>query len=386
MTISHKRYTALLAFVVVDVILIFGFGHRGVHAFRSLLLPGAGLYNHAYLWLGIFFTVVAFSATIAWLQWGTDVILVMVVLASVVTSAILSSSQHNAIDVQVSAHEFPLIVIVAGAASWVRMMFGKRGSIRRHHLSSDIGFQNLNSLPPVERCQAVSVARLAGVEVSYVQDDIVKRAQRINFWSRGHMGSHPFFQYHASARTAQVLSSPGNPDERQSFIQECKNSSSGVILSEPTWCRLLDGTLTAIALKRLGEHQPLALWQSYMTDHFYVQRHHRPTAVWAPLAIRMTHASPWEHAAAMALAYAEGITNEQDWEMLKKSALGAAARGAKNPHDQRLVAAGRIFARAVHDDLSLRILNKPTLGSDPLAHALHVYANSMNSHAVGEPS
>lgn len=48
-TIRRRRAAALLLVGVVLTALSFGFGHRGVHAARSLVVPGAGLYEHRHV-------------------------------------------------------------------------------------------------------------------------------------------------------------------------------------------------------------------------------------------------------------------------------------------------------------------------------------------------
>lgn len=381
MTIAQRRWTAWAVFVIVDVLLVFGVGHRGVHAFRSLILPGAGLYDHNHLYIGIAFTVLALLATLSWLQWGTDIILIAVVLTAVITSALVDPNIHSSSTVQQSAHEFPLIIVIAGALSWIRVAFGKTGLVRKvpQHLD---GIAHINSLPPVQRCQAATIAELAGVSVEIATADIDTRARRINLFARGKVTTPPYFRYHSYARTMKLARGEASVDEIDAFITESRNSPLGVPDSEPTWSRFLDSTLAAIAMHKAGETHAVETWSRAMNTHFAPRKGHRPSSIWTPLAIRMTHAAPWEHATATALAHAEGLLDSSDWQYVRKSSLGAAARGARTTHDQRLVAAGRMWATMLKDEAASHILNKPAIGSDPMAAALNAYAQSLRSQST----
>ena len=87
----------------------------------------------------------------------------------------------------------------------------------------------------------------------------------------------------------------------------------------------------------------------------------------------------WEHAAATALARSAGWVGDEDWTALRARVLGAAARGAAAPRDDRLIAAGRLWLACVDDDQAVRILARPTVGRDPLAGALDAVARRVRA-------
>ncbi|MEQ1699646.1 MAG: hypothetical protein ABMA25_06030, partial [Ilumatobacteraceae bacterium] len=123
--VQRRRIGALLFVGALLTALSFGFGHRGVHAARGLIVPGAGLYDHRNWVLGIALTLLAVVATYAWLRWGMDWLVAAVLIASMVLSAVFAYSDHptaaSAPQPLAGAHEFPLVVLVMGAISWVRI-------------------------------------------------------------------------------------------------------------------------------------------------------------------------------------------------------------------------------------------------------------------------
>ena len=113
---------------------------------------------------------------------------------------------------------------------------------------------------------------------------------------------------------------------------------------------------------------------------------HRPSCAYTPLAVPGPWAPAWEQAASSALAAALGSPRDDgpggDWPAWRQRALGAAARGPSRPHDERLIAAGRIGARLAGDREASRILDRPTLGADPLAAALDLVAHAVSVQAA----
>ncbi len=55
---------------------------------------------------------------------------------------------------------------------------------------------------------------------------------------------------------------------------------------------------------------------------------------------------------------------------MRARALGASARGTEHPHDERLIAAARIWLVFVDDPRATPLLARPTVRHDPLAVAL----------------
>lgn len=71
-----------------------------------------------------------------------------------------------------------------------------------------------------------------------------------------------------------------------------------------------------------------------------------------------------------ALGRAMGWVGNDEWEALRARALGASARGTEHPHDERLIAAARIWLVFVDDARAAPLLARPTVQHDPLAVAL----------------
>jgi hypothetical protein len=65
-----------------------------------------------------------------------------------------------------------------------------------------------------------------------------------------------------------------------------------------------------------------------------------------------------------------GWIGDDDWPALRTRALGASARGTEHPHDERLIAAARIWLVFVDDPRAAPLLARPTVQHDPLAVAL----------------
>jgi len=65
---------------------------------------------------------------------------------------------------------------------------------------------------------------------------------------------------------------------------------------------------------------------------------------------------------------------------LRAEALGASARGVAHPHDERTIAAARVWLRFVDDPEAARLLARPTVAHDPLAVALDCYARTITVH------
>jgi hypothetical protein len=147
--------------------------------------------------------------------------------------------------------------------------------------------------------------------------------------------------------------------------------------SEPTWVRLLDGTLAAAALAELGDDDCVQRWRGTWNQLLGLRNGHRPACLYTPLAVGGAWAPAWEHAAASALGHVLGWGGDADWPALRQRALGAAARGPARHDDERLIAASRIWATALADEQALRILTRPTVSRDPLAVALDGVASAL---------
>lgn len=374
--VQRRRIASLLFVGALLTALSFGFGHRGVHAARGLIVPGAGLYDHRNWVLGVAVTLVAIVATFAWLRWGMDWSVAAVLITSMGLSAAFAYSDHPTTEPQAiaAAHEFPLVVIVMGAVSgvrlaWRRTPIGRRRATRREPKPSI-----------TTQCHAVALAALAGVPSPVALDRVAvdTRCRRIGIAARGRFGGEPLRRDHALARAALSLTGQLDTAATDAFLHDGARASAGVPASEPGWVRLLDGTIAAIALQRAGDDGVGERWTAALDDSFTPRRGHRPDATWTPLGLRGPRAEPWVQAAATGLARAAGwLTTDDDWHALRKRTLAAAARGSAIAEDERLVAAGRLWLRLVVDDQASRIIGRVTIHRDPVAVALAAVADAL---------
>ena len=358
-------------------------GHAGVHAARSMLVPGAGLAEAAPV-LAAGFVALAVAATVAWLRWGTDWALALVVVAAMAASAAWGSTDHGAEVAQRAAHEFPLVIVVAAALGWVRATLGGVPGFgwvagRRVH---DEHVTSLADLAPVDRCRAVAVAALAGDvtdehRAAVTAPDVARRSARIGLAARLRRGGDPFRIDHAPARAALALTGGLDDAAARAFVDDARRNPLGVPASEPTWVRTLDGTLAALALARLGDDAAPRRWASVLDGPLAVRRGHRPSWWWTPLGVAAGRCLDWEHAAATALAHEQGWIDDGDWTHLRRRVLGAAARGSSRRDDERLIAAGRMWLALVDDPAAERIVSRPTVRHDPLAVALDAHARHL---------
>ena len=370
-SVPRRRVIAVVVSIVVPVVLVYGLGHRGVHAARNLLFPGAGLIDeHAVL--AVFIGVLAVVATVLWLRWGADWLVAAVLVVSMAVSfALASASDHTQLAVRTSAHEFPLVMLVVAALSWARSVAGRVPGMRRLAARRKrVGASDLS--------RAAAVLALAGDEggAALVACDpaISQRARRVGLVARARRGGDPFRLDHAHARAALALAGALDAAGVARFVEDARRAPAGVPASEPGWVRPLDGTLAALALARLGSRDAGARWAEMLRGPLAMRRGHRPAAWWTPVALRTGSALDWEHAAFTALAHGAGWIGADDWATLRPRVLGASARGAGVAHDERLIAAGRLWLAFVDDEQAARIVARPTVGRDPLAAALDALA------------
>ena len=380
--VRRRRVIGLLTIGVLVTALSFGFGHRGVHAVRSLILPGAGLYDHRHVVLGITLPVAAIAATVAWMRWGTDWMVVAVLVASMSLSAALAYDDHPVAPPQVAAaaHEFPLVVIVMGGLSWVRLAWRRSPVGRRRTLRAE------PTLSALDRCRATAIAALAtGSAVAVESVDITawrNRSRRVGIAARARFGGDPLRVDHAHVRATLSLVGHLEPEAVTAFRADAAKSLLGVPASEPGWVRLLDGTLAALALQFAGDSAAGERWSTALSGPFQLRRGLRPAAWWTPLAVRGPRGATWEHAAAAGLARSVGwITTDDDWTAVRTRALAAAARGTALADDERLVAAARLWLPFVDDAQAARIIARVTVHRDPVAIALDAVATSLVTSA-----
>jgi hypothetical protein len=232
----------------------------------------------------------------------------------------------------------------------------------------------------LDTCRAASIAALAGVPARADTLDVGalrRRSRRVGVVARGRFGGDPLRIDHAHVRIALALTGALDAEALARLHSDATGCAAGVPASEPGWVRLLDGTVAALALERLGDTTVGAGWASALRGSMSMRHHHRPGSVWTPLGLRGPKASVWEHAAASGMARAAGWIGDDDWAVLRTRAFAASARGNGVAEDERLVAAARIWLRLVADPQAERILSRVTVHRDPIAVALQAFADSL---------
>ncbi len=378
-----RRAIVVVGSVAVPATLVLGFGHRGQHMARNLIVPGGGLIDERPI-LAVCFLVTATVATVAWVKWGVDWSIVAVVVASTVAAGLLTSPVAHSATPQFarSTHEFPLVIIVAGAVTWTRSAAGRLPGIRRlgrRRARSFHGLADIDRLSVVDRCRCASIVALSApspeaeldrVLATMEDSGVARRAARIGLLARGRRGPDPFSIDHAHARAALSLTGRLPADATARFVDQAGVAPGGVPASEPSWVRPLDGTLAAVALERAGDRGVAQRWTAMLTGPMSMRRGHRPACWWTPLGVSAGSAPPWEHAAATAIARAMRWVTDDDWAVLRPRVLGAAARGTSTCHDERLIAAGRVWLAFIDDDPAAGIVKRPSVRHDPIAVAL----------------
>jgi hypothetical protein len=383
---TMRRWIVLAAVALLPAVLVVVLGHRGVHAARSMLVPGAGLLETEPV-VAALCMVAAAVATVAWVRWGVDWSVVLVVGCAMAASAAWGTSVHVAsTTVSRASHEFPLVLVVAGLIGWARVALagvpGFRWLAGRRRTGTPT--LQLGDLPPTDRSRAISflaLAQAAGPDAAAEAHapDIARRARRVGLVARARRGGDPFRVDHAHARAALALTGGLDPAARGRFVDDSRRSRAGVPASEPGWVRLLDATLAAAAIDDLGEAACTLRWQTMLAGHLHLRRGHRPAWWWSPLGVAAGRCLDWEHAAATAVAHERGWIGADDWPALRQRVLGAAARGNSRRDDERLIAAGRVWLELVDDPGAGRVLSRPTICHDPLAVAIDTFARHLRT-------
>lgn len=378
-TFTRRRVVVTAVSACVSMVLWLGFGHAGAHVIQNVVVPGLGWYERS-LTIAVVVFVVVVAAVVVWVQWGVDWLPATLVVASSVGAASygnVADPVAAAVRSVPAAHEFPLVVLVVGGIVWLRGATGRlplvRGLQRRRvERSPRRGYAALST---VDRSRAAAIAALtdptdpAAVAASG-DDEVARRARRIGRVARARRGNDPFAVDHAAPRAARALTGLMDDSEQRRFTADAAVAAAGVPASEPTWVRLLDGTLAAVALDTLGAEPAGRAWAALLAGPFALRRGHRGACWWTPLGVRVGSAPLWEHAAATAIARSRGWCNDDDWAALRPALLGAAARGSSVAADERAIAAGRLWLVHVRDEQAARILARPTVQRDALAVAL----------------
>jgi hypothetical protein len=363
---------------------------------RNVVFPGLGFIETSW-WLAVAFAGIGVAAVAAWLRWGMDWIVAVVWAAGIAVAFVTVPVDHTH-DVATAtatataewrvlraSHEFAAVLVLLAALSRARVgvagLPGARRLTRRRADEAADRATALRTAAPVERCRAVAIAALAlhGRHPTPVHDattagadapDVRRRASRVAAAARWRFRGDPLRHDNAHAHAALALSGHGAPEQLDALRALARTSPYGVPASEPTWVRLLDGTLAALAVEAIGEPETADRWRATLAGDLRLRHGRRARAIHVPTSLRLATAPHWEHATATALARRRGWIDDGDWAALRQRSLGAAARGARRPDDARLVAAARIWAHLVADDAAARILDRPSRSGDPIAAAL----------------
>ncbi|MFT7654275.1 MAG: hypothetical protein ACI9ON_000402 [Limisphaerales bacterium] len=377
------RYRRMVGFLVIGLLLtldiaatgVFGGGERLLAVLRTVVLPGLPFLEWHPL-IGVATIMIVLTALGTWLRWGMDWLVMLVMLVSVAVALFVMPLHHQpavltAFVVEAS-HEFMAVLVIFTLIAQLRVVFARlpgSGWVRAR-LPKTLFF------PSVDRARAATIRLLHDSDCQLAREMIndprmLQRAAMINRIARCRFSGDVLRSAHAPLRAARNLAGLNDVRERQRWLAESRSSLAGVPDSEPTWVRLLDGVLTALAIARLDESTDVERWRQTLDVRFALRHGRRPSALHTPSMLSLGTADAWEHAAATALAHAAGWIDQTDWTYLRPRCLGAAASGKADPASLRLVAAGKIWAKLTADTEALLILERRTLEGDPLACALN---------------
>lgn len=386
-------FTCVGTLLVIDVAAtgLLGGGERFLAIVRSLVLPGLPFLE--WHWpLGLATMGIAIAAIGAWLRWGMDWLLVLVVATGVGVAAFVMPLHHGGepthhhdhqhthaatdqadhgskVPILEASHEFTIVLVVFALFARVRLLFSRLPGAGwvRERLPEGL------SLPAVDIARAQALGLLAGMDVDATtlnQPALRMRAARVNAWSRFRRTEDVLGGAHAPLRAALALGGQLTGAEWSSLDTEIRGRLAGVPDSEPTWVRPLDAMLIACMLETRGNGALAARWRDCFHRQFGLRHGRRPAVLHSPSMLALGTAATWEHATVAALARSLGWIGDEDWQHLRARCLGTAASGSGDAHALRLVAAGKWLAAQNDDREALEILGRRSLQKDPIAAAL----------------
>lgn len=378
---------------------LFGGDERALAIARSFFLPGLAFLEW-HVVLGVVTIALALFAFYSWMRWGADWFLLLIVSGSAAIAAFLMpvhhhhhddnshSHEHSVLDrqtehtdqrrlfspdveVRQAGHEFLIVLIVFTAIAKLRLALGRF-----------VNFDGLERYVPEifkfhssDAAQEMVFRRLAGAPASEILNEIdiakyAKQAQFINTFTRFRWRGDVWRKDHAVQRACLAMAGALNVQQLKRFQDEGSRSNCGVPNTVPTWVRLLDGMLAAIALDQMGEEEAVRRWRHTLETRFALHGGRRSAVAHAPSMLSIGTAPAWEHATATALGRLHGWLPDTDWAHLRPRVLGAASGGEKDAATLRLVAAGRLWAALVGDAEASDILNRRNVTIDPVASAI----------------
>lgn len=406
---------AVLALIVgIDIFAtgFFGGSERALAMARTIVLPG--LPSLEWNWvIGVATVAATLFAIYAWMRWGMDWLLLLVVAASLAVATFVMPIHEHGVEAEAhhhaqldreampakfapgsqyhetmfdraetpefvhAGHEFLIVLVIFTALAKLRLFLS--GYFNNDWFNRFI--PDSVTFPARDVVQASAFLALADPGDASLRGGlsdwrVVQRARRINWWARLRRWNDPLEEDHAPTRAALALAGLLSEDQQQRLREEAAGRIAGVPDSEPSWIRPLDGMLAAIALKRMGETECVERWVHVFQTCLTLHGGRRSAALHRPSMMAIGTAPAWEQAAAAALAFREGWIGDEDWTALRGLCLGAAAGGDIRSEAIRLVAAGQLWAVLTGDEEALKLLRRRTFHQDNIASAIAVLSES----------
>jgi hypothetical protein len=390
-TVRRRRaagfaFVGLLLGIDVFATGVLGGSERTLAIVRSIVLPGLPFLEwHA--GLGVAAIASALAAIGAWLRWGVDWLVGLIMVVCLALAAFAMPFHHAPApshEIVTASHEFTVVLVLFALVARLRLLIGRWPGADwiRARLPEGLLF------PAVDTARAAALAGLKGSSATEVarglQDPRLQhRAASVNRWARFRTRGEVLDGAHAPLRAALSLCGLMSAASERRFRDESRAHIAGVPDSEPTWIRPLDGMLAALALQRLGEGGCVVRWRWIFSTRFALRHGRRPAALHVPSMLGIGTAQAWEHAAATALAHHAGWIDDDDWVHLRPRCLAAAASDRSDPDALRLVGAGRMWAELTRDAEALQILGRRTIAEDELARWLDELASEVGRELSG---
>ncbi len=394
----RRRTFAVLLAADISIVALIRTSHRGTHIAESVIFPGAGLFEN-YRLLSVGFALAVVAATVAWMSWGADWLVGAVWVAALVATVLLAQRGQPVVRGVAQplrgSHEFPLVMAVIAAVAWTKSVLARLPGVRQFRRARQRRRDELgrSAASVVDTCRAASIAALAisagaaGVDVTghrlaITDARVQRRARRVGAIARWRFTGDPLRADQAHIRTALWLWGELSDDQAAGFVAEAGRRLAGVPASEAGWVRPVDAVLAAVALDEHGVQTPR--WPAMLHDRWSLRNGHRPAWCYEPLGLVAGACPPWEHATLGALCRTRGWVGDADWAAVRRTVLGGAARHDGDAHDERLVAAGRLWLAYVDDEQARQVIGRRSVGTDRIAVALSQLARAVAAAARSE--
>ena len=229
----HQRIKQrrLVGFVFIGLLLcvdlyatgLLGGSERALAVSRTLVLPGIAFLEW-HIGVGIAAIVCALTAIGAWLRWGMDWVIPIIVLVSVLIALFIMPLHHQAPDhhtVVQASHEFTIVLVVFALLARLRLLIGRLPGTDwlKTHLPQGWFF------PAADMARAAALTLIVDpgstVARSLLKDPqqlFARRARRINIAARLRIKGHPLDGAHAPLRAARALAGLQDAAEAKNWI------------------------------------------------------------------------------------------------------------------------------------------------------------------------